>query len=83
MDSPKCLKCFGNGEAGQTYKVAGRALFKCQNCGNLFEQGSFKEIDFKWKQKQSGWYEQTRQKFEKENNKIALDNLEKIKTIQK
>jgi len=48
-DSPKCEECVKNGKLGQTYKVAGKPLFRCQNCNSLHHRDSFDPEAFLWR----------------------------------
>lgn len=57
MDSPKCLECFKKGFIGQTFKIAGRGLYKCHDCGKLYHQAEFQPIEFVWKSDPETWNE--------------------------
>lgn len=48
MDSPKCPECLKDGELQQTYKVAGRAEFKCGTCKKTFTADLFSPMDYNW-----------------------------------
>lgn len=48
-DSPQCRICFKDSKFGQTYKVAGRPLYQCQRCKNVFSKDDFKPIEFEWR----------------------------------
>lgn len=54
-DSPRCLKCFDTGKNGQTYKMSGRGLFKCHDCGDIYHHASFEPIEFKWRTDPDEW----------------------------
>jgi len=48
-NSPKCPKCFDGEKLGQSYKVAGKPLFKCRDCGDFHHKDSFQDWEYKWK----------------------------------
>ena len=50
-DSPICRVCHKDGNFGQTYKVAGKPLFRCQRCKSIFFKDDFKLIEFEWRTK--------------------------------
>lgn len=48
-DSPKCLDCIKDGKKGQTYKVAGKPLYKCSDCKDTYHEQDFDPVEFTWK----------------------------------
>lgn len=50
VDSPKCPFCAKKKTEAQTYKVAGKPVFKCQVCKHLFRADEFEESAFRWKE---------------------------------
>lgn len=64
-DSPKCLDCLEKGILGQTYKMAGKPMFQCQSCGEIYHRDEFDPEAFLWKDDQakwSKWYEKSKPK---------------------
>lgn len=78
MDSPKCQDCLFNGKLGQTYKIAGRRAYQCHDCGVIYDQSSFEEIEFKWKTDKAAW-EAWFQKIKKERDKANSDRPKRDK----
>lgn len=81
-DSPKCPLCLESGEIAQTYKISGKAAFKCQRCGRLFRKEEFKEIDYKWKDSPEEWEKDFHKKISTYEDSIRT-NLEKQHNLKK
>ena len=54
-DSPKCISCLQSGRIGQTYKVAGRSLYRCSDCKVVYRASDFEPIEFAWKDDFDGY----------------------------
>ncbi len=54
-DSPKCIKCLKAGKIGQTYKIAGRGLYRCHDCKYMYHTAEFEPIEFAWKDDERSW----------------------------
>lgn len=54
-DSPKCRECYLKGTDGQTYKVAGKQIFKCKTCGSMYPLDFFDPEEFAWKTNPEQW----------------------------
>ena len=74
MDSPKCVKCLNHGLIGQTYKIAGKQIYKCAWCKQIYPAGGFKDIEFKWRIDPKNWEDFISQKV----NGIGKDRLREI-----
>lgn len=81
-DSPRCIKCLGKGLNGQTYRVVRTNTYKCSTCKVIYNGSSFKDEEFEWRDKNSTFYQSTREKFEKEQNKFGLKRLELIREFE-
>ena len=55
MDSPKCPLCIETGDIAQTYKIAGKARYKCQRCGKVTEKQGLDDREFKWRTNHLEW----------------------------
>lgn len=50
-DSPLCPKCDEKKLRSNTYKVAGKQLYRCATCKRVFNQQMFEQEAFTWKDK--------------------------------
>lgn len=66
-DSPKCLSCLDLGKVGQTYKVAGKPLFRCSDCKLTYHRDTFEPEEFLWKDDEKKWKEWKEKKSEKKS----------------
>ena len=81
-DSPKCLSCIEEGKIGQTYKIAGKAAFKCQSCGQITERESYAPEDFSWRY-DDAWLIKAKSILETKKSKVGLQRLSKIEASVK
>ena len=77
MDSPRCIPCIENGRIGQTYRVAGKQMFKCQSCGKVTERAAYKDEDFLWRTRHD-WARTLKAKLDAQKNKVGLSRMDKL-----
>lgn len=53
--SPKCLECLRAGKRGQTYRYAGKPVFKCVDCQKLYPMSGFEPVELNWKESPAEW----------------------------
>lgn len=86
MDSPKCHNCLNAGILSQTYKLAGRASYKCQVCKSVIAHSEFKAEEFTWKDDFAKWkgFMETRIKEKSKSLKdLILKDMNKLEKVLK
>lgn len=81
-DSPKCPSCFDKGVISQTYKVAGKAQFKCQRCGFMVQRSGLDERELQWKENFKNWVGMIEERLKDKPEKMQSDIRKQLKEIE-
>ena len=77
-DSPKCMRCIEEAKTGQTYKVAGKQMYKCGSCGRVSERSEYKDEDFTWRT-DSAWLTKAQNLMNAKKSKVGQTRVLEIK----
>lgn len=81
-DSPKCPTCFEKGILAQTYKIAGRASFKCQLCKLITNRDGLDSREFEWKENFKNWEAMIESRMKDKPSEVKDKIRKQIKDIE-